>query len=213
NSAWAGRVLVIAGLLGIVTSWNACFLGATRLLYAMARAGMLPAVFARLHPRYGTPTGAVVLLTALTVIAPFFGRAALVWLVNAGGLAAVVSFLLVAVSFLRIRRRHPDLPRPYRVPAGRTVGVLAVLVTLLFVLLYLPGSPSALVWPYEWGIVLVWAVAGAVLAVDMERRVRRLGRAEQARHMLGEHAERLGYAQPGDGPGGRSQTTLSHAEP
>ncbi len=192
GSPWAGRVLVVGGAFGILTSWNAFFLGASRLLFAMARGGMLPAVFARLHPRYGSPVAVVVVLTGITVVAPFFGRPALVWLVDAGSLATVVAYLLVAAAFLIIRRRHPDLPRPYRVAAPGLVGWLAVAATVFFVLLYLPGSPSALVWPEEWAIVLLWTGLGAACAVGMRGRVAALGAGRQARLILGDHAGLLG---------------------
>ncbi len=188
GSPWGGRVLVIGGAVGILTSWNAFFLGASRLLFAMARGGMLPPAFARLHPRYGSPSAVVVVLTALTAIAPFFGRPALVWLVDAGSLATVVAYLLVAVSFLVIRRRHPGLPRPYRVAAPALVGWLAVAATVFFVLLYLPGSPSALVWPEEWAIVLLWTAGGAALGAGLRRRVAALGPDRQARLILGDQA-------------------------
>ena len=188
GSPWGGRVLVLGGAVGILTSWNAFFLGASRLLFAMARGGMLPPAFARLHPRYGSPTAVVVVLTAITAIAPFFGRPALVWLVDAGSLATVVAYLLVAVSFLVIRRRHPGLPRPYRVPVPGVVGWLAVAATVFFILLYLPGSPSALVWPEEWLIVLLWAGLGAGLAAGIRSRMAALGPARQARLILGDHA-------------------------
>ena len=161
GSPWAGRVLVVGGLLGIATSWNAFFIGASRLLFATARGGMLPPMFTRLHPRYESPVAVVVVLTAIMAVAPFFGRPALVWLVDAGSLATVVAYLLVAVSFIVIRRRHPGLPRPYRTPAPSVVGWLAVTTTAFFILLYMPGSPSALVWPQEWAIVLVWVAVWA----------------------------------------------------
>ena len=188
GSLWAGRVLVVGGAFGILTSWNAFFLGASRLLFAMARGGMLPAVFARLHPRHGSPVAVVAVLTGITVVAPFFGRPALVWLVDAGSLATVVAYLLVAVAFLVIRRRYPDLPRPYRVAAPLLVGWLAVAATVFFILLYLPGSPSALVWPEEWAIVLLWTGLGAALAVGMRGRTAALDAGTQARMILGEHA-------------------------
>ena len=192
GSPWAGRVLVVGGLLGIVTSWNAFFIGASRLLFAMARGGMLPPVFARLHPRYESPVAVVVVLTALTAVAPFFGRPALVWVTNAGSLATVVTYLMVAVSFIVIQRRHPSLPRPYRTPAPLVVGWLAVTTTVFFVLLYMPWSPSALVWPAEWAIVLIWAGLGAALALGLRRRVVGLGDGEQARRILGDYARELG---------------------
>lgn len=191
GSRWAGRLLVMGGLLGIVTSWNAFFIGASRLLFAMARGGMLPAVFSRLHPRYESPVAVVLVLTVAMALAPFFGRPALVWLVDAGSLATVVAYLFVAVSFLVIRRRHPDLRRPYRIPAPAVVGWLAVTATVFFVLLYLPGSPSALAWPEEWAIVLLWLGLGAGLAPGMRRRVAAL-EGRQAQLILGDYAKALG---------------------
>ena len=137
------------------------------------------------------------MLTAITVVAPFFGRPALVWLVDAGSLATVVAYLLVAAAFLIIRRRHPDLPRPYRVAAPKLVGWLAVVTTVFFILLYLPGSPSALVWPEEWAIVLLWTGLGAGLAVGMRRQAVVLDAGRQARLILGEHASLLGSGRHG----------------
>jgi amino acid transporter len=182
---FAGRVLVFGGLLGIVTSWNAFFLGATRLLFAMGRGGMLPPIFARLSPRHDTPTTAIALLTVCSALAPLLGRQALVWIANAASFATVVAYAAVAMSFYQLRRTAPDLPRPYRVPAGAVVAPAAVVVTVLFLLLYLPPSPSALNWPYEWGIVTVWTGLG-VLVLSWSRRLSLwTDRAAQDRLILG----------------------------
>jgi basic amino acid/polyamine antiporter, APA family len=192
GSAWAGRLLVFGGLLGIVTSWNAFFIGSTRLLFAMSRGGMLPAIFSRLHPRYDSPVAAIALITGLSVLAPLFGRPVLVWLVNAGGLAAVTAYFLVAVSFIRIRRRYPTLPRPYTAPKPAFLGVAAVVATVSFILLYLPGSPSALIWPQEWVIVLAWCLLGVLFALGLRARLRAMGgEARQAERVLGDYVEVL----------------------
>jgi basic amino acid/polyamine antiporter, APA family len=191
GSPWGARTLIFGGMLGIVTSWNAFFIGASRLLFAMARGGMLPPVFGRLHPRYESPVAVIVLLTILSALAPLFGRQVLVWLVDAGGLATVVGYFLVAVSFVRIRKLYPGLPRPYAVPLPRLVGTLALLATVLFVLLYMPFSPSALVWPNEWLIVLSWALLGVVFFFSARARVAEMGSKEQSRAILGEYAESL----------------------
>jgi len=187
----AGHVLVFAGLLGIITSWNGFFIGGTRLFFAMGRARMLPEVFSKIHPRYGTPTAAILLMTVMTSVAPFFGRPALVWLVDAGSFATVVGYLLVVVSFLQIYRRYPRLPRPYRIRRPLLVGPAALLATVFFAVLYLPGSPSALVWPYEWAIVLVWSAAGGILGVLMARRLTAQEKKDQARYILGDYARLL----------------------
>ncbi len=160
GGAWAGKLLVIAGIGGILTSWNAFLVGGSRAVYAMAHAKMLPDFLGHLHPRYNTPVNAILLVGGLSLIAPLFGRKALVWLVDAGGLGIVVAYATVAVSFLVLRRREPEMDRPFRVRHGELVGAAALILSLGIVLLYLPGSPAALIWPYEWLIVLAWVVLG-----------------------------------------------------
>ncbi len=159
---WGERLLLLAGLAGILTSWNAFLVGGSRAIYALAQAGQLPAFLGRLHPRYNTPVNAILLIGGLSMLAPFFGRQALVWLVDAGGLGIVVAYAMVAVSFLVLRYREPELERPYKVPAGPLVGTLALIVSVGLGLLYMPGSPAHLVWPEEWAIVIAWTLLGAV---------------------------------------------------
>lgn len=158
-----GDVLVAGGIAGILTSWNGFLLGASRLVHAMAVSGMLPRWFARVHPRFRTPSNAVLFVGALSVLAPWFGRQTLVWLVDAGGISIVMAYALVAVSFLVLRRREPQMERPFRVRGGPVVGVLAAGTSIGLGVLYLPGAPAALVWPYEWVVVGVWWAAGLLL--------------------------------------------------
>ena len=162
NSAWAGNALIIGGIGGILTSWNAFIIGGSRVMFALAESGSLPPLFARLHPRYRTPYAAIVLLGVLACISPLFGRAILVWLINTGSLAVVVAYLFVPIAFLVLRRRQPHLPRPFEVRFPRAVGGTAIVLGAALLCLFLPGSPSALAWP-EWIIVLLWAGCGAVV--------------------------------------------------
>ena len=104
----------------------------------------------------------------------------LVWLVDAGGLTIVIAFLLVAVTFLALRRREPAMERPFRVSSGTAVGVSAAVLTLGLGLLYLPGMPAALIWPYEWLILGGWWAAGLVLLL----RLPRVGPGPDAEHEL-----------------------------
>jgi amino acid transporter len=162
NSPLMGDLLVLGGIAGIVTSWNAFLIGASRLMYAMAVSRMIPAWFGRLHPRYRTPGNALLFIGALSAAAPLFGEPMLVWLVDAGGINIVVAYLVVGLSFLVLRRREPHMERPFRTPAGPVVGGAAVVLSIGLAVLYLPGMPAALIWPYEWAIVGLWWVAGAV---------------------------------------------------
>ncbi|WP_216215909.1 APC family permease [Amycolatopsis aidingensis] len=164
-----GTVLVVGGIAGILTSWNGFLLGASRLVFAMADSGMLPRWFARVHPRFGTPANAVLFIGLLSALAPLFGRQMLVWLVDAGSLSIIVAYLLVAVTFLVLRRREPELSRPFRLRYGRTAGTLAAVLSLGTAVLFLPGMPAALTWPSEWIIVGLWWAAGIVLLLRLPR--------------------------------------------
>lgn len=130
---------------------------------------MLPAFLAKLHPRHRTPVNAILLMGALSSLAPLLGRQAMVWLVVAGGLGIVIAYLFVAISFLVLRRKEPELERPFKVSHPRLVGWLAVVLSLGLIGLYLPGSPSALS-PIEWGLFAGWMGAGLCLYLWSRRR-------------------------------------------
>jgi len=159
KGAWAKNLLILAGLSGIITSWNSFFMGATRVIYAMGNSDMLPRVFAVLHPRYKSPVTAIVFVTLTSIIASLFGKEAMGWLVNAGGLGIVVSWSLVSLSFYQLRKKEPLMTRPFKVAQGKSIGVAAFVLSLCLVYLYLPGNSSALN-RIEWSIIGCWLLIG-----------------------------------------------------
>lgn len=159
----AGALLVLGGVAGILTSWNAFVIGGSRLLYALAESGMVPAVFGRLHPKFKTPYVGIIAIGVLSCIAPLFGRTVLVWLIDAGGFATIVAYLFVPIAFLALRKNEPEMARPFRVSHPRIVGIGGIVLALALITAYLPGSPSALIWPYEWVTISVWTVLGIIL--------------------------------------------------
>ncbi|CUO61572.1 MULTISPECIES: APC family permease [Clostridium] len=165
NSPIASKVLIIGGIAGILTSWNSFYVGGSRAIYSMAESGMIPSFLARLHPKYKTPCNAVILVGVISSLAPFLGRKMLVWLSDAGGLTIVVAYLIVSISFLVLRKKEPEMSRPYKVKHGKLVGTIAVIMCVVLAIMYLPGSPAALGWPYEWGILIAWTVLGSVFFV------------------------------------------------
>ena len=170
GSATVGQFVVLGGVAGILTSWNAFVVGGSRVLYALARSGHIPAVFARLHPRYKTPYVGIICIGLASCIAPFFGRTILVWLVNAGGFATVMAYLFVPFAFLALRRNRPEMHRPYRVRHPRFIGWSAIVLAFALLSAYLPFSPSALSWPQEWLLIVVWSVLGVIAYATYRRR-------------------------------------------
>lgn len=160
-----GKIVIAGGLAGIITSWNAFLMGSSRLMWAMAAAGMIPRWFGKLHPRYRTPSNAILFIGALSALAPFLGTAALGWIVDAGSPAIVIAYFLVSVAFLVLRRREPDMGRPLRIGGkgggGMVIGAIAAVLTLILFILYLPITPfsAQLEWP-SWTMFGLWLAVG-----------------------------------------------------
>ncbi|EQB37159.1 amino acid permease [Virgibacillus sp. CM-4] len=163
GSQLMGNFLVLGGIGGILTSWIGFYVGGSRAIYALAKAGMLPKSLGDIHPKYKTPHKAILLIAILSTAAPLLGRPALVWLVDAGGLGLVVAWLMVAISYILLRKKAPTMARPFKLPFGTTFGWVAAVMSFGVMILYMPGMPSALIWPYEWVIVGVWAILGVIL--------------------------------------------------
>jgi amino acid transporter len=169
---WAGTLLVLGGIGGILTSWNAFIVGGSRVLYALAHSGHVPTVFAKLHPTYKTPWVGIATIGVLSMIAPLFGKTILVWLINSGSFATTIAFLFVAISFLVLRHREPEMPRPFKVSHPRLVGYGAVTLSLGLIAAFLPWSDSSLQWPEEWLTIVVWSTLGILLLIRYELKAR-----------------------------------------
>lgn len=156
------KVIIVGGMCGIITSWNSFMIGGSRAIYSMAESYMIPRVFAKLHPKHKTPINALILIGILTMLAPFAGRVMMVWICDAGNFGCCLAYCMVAISFLILRKKQPDMPRPYKVPAGRLMGGVAVLMSGFMVVMYcIPGSGGTLILP-EWGMVAAWSALGVV---------------------------------------------------
>ena len=137
-------------------------IGGSRALYSMAESYMIPKVFAKLHPKHKTPVNALILIGILTMLAPFAGRVMMVWICDAGNFGCCLAYCMVSISFLILRKKEPDMPRPYRVPAYKFVGTMAVSLSGCMVVVYcIPGSGGTLIMQ-EWMMVGAWSLLGIV---------------------------------------------------
>lgn len=144
NGSQVAKIIVaIAALIGMLTSWNAAYLAGSRVFFALGRAKYISKGFAELHPINKTPIKAVLFLFVLSSLGAFLGTSQMIFtnIVNISGFMMVCSWLLVVVTFLVLRKKAPDLNRPYRVAYGRVVGVLAIVSLVFFLFLYTPFNP------------------------------------------------------------------------
>lgn len=165
NTKIMAKVIIVGGMCGIVTSWNSFLLGGSRAMYSMAESYMIPKFFAKLHPKHKTPVNALILIGILTMLAPFAGRKMLVWISDAGNFGCCFAYCMVALSFMILRKKEPDMPRPYKVPCYKFFGTMAVIMSGFMVAMYcVPGSGGNLILQ-EWLMVLGWSALGVVFYV------------------------------------------------
>ncbi len=157
------NVVSVGALLGLTTVMMILMLGQSRVFFAMSRDRLLPATFAKVSPRFGTPVRTT-LLTGIVValISTFVPLTALAELVNIGTLFA---FVLVAIGVIVLRRTRPDLERAFRCPGVPVVPVLAVLAAF-YLMLNLPAA--------TWIRFGIWMVLGLVVYFLHGRRNSRL---------------------------------------
>ena len=161
-SAWMGKVVLLAGLLGLLTTWNAVFYSASRVLFALGRAQLIYPALAAVHPRFGSPHAAVLVVGILCIAGCLSGRPALVIVINSAGLGFSLVYLLACCAFVRLRQRYPELKRPYRMPGYPWLVLIAIFVCSFMAAsaLYFTWIEKQTVVPLEWLLVLFWIIAG-----------------------------------------------------
>jgi APA family basic amino acid/polyamine antiporter len=111
---WFAKTVKAGAIVGLTSVILVLMYGQTRIFYTMARDGLLPRVFATIHPKFRTPWVNTILVGLLTAVAAaFFDINTLGDMTSVGTLAA---FAIVCLSVIWLRRTHPDIPRGFRVP-------------------------------------------------------------------------------------------------
>ena len=118
--------------IGAITGLSSVMLvlcyGQTRVFYTMARDGLLPKAFAVIHPKYRTPWIGTILLGVLIAIAAAFLPISI--LGDLVSLGTATAFSIVCLSVIVLRVRHPEMPRPFRVPGGIPTAVAGIAACL-----------------------------------------------------------------------------------
>ena len=168
--AWAGVVVSFGAIAGLTTVLLVGMYGQTRIFFAMARDGLIPPLFVRLHPKWRTPWISQIIFGVLIAAAgTFFPIGVLGSLTNMGTL---VAFVLVSAAVSLLRTRHPELGGAFRVPFGPyVIPVLSAVSALCFIYYLKVGNP--LVWgffPLVWLWYLIWLVLGLIVYFAYGRR-------------------------------------------
>jgi APA family basic amino acid/polyamine antiporter len=149
---WVAVAISIAAVFGLVSVLFAFMLGAARIWFALARDGLLPGWFAKIHPTYGTPHRPTLALGVFTaLVAGLFPIGEVAKLVNIGVLSA---FIVICASVIVLRVRKPELPRAFRTPWVPVVPIVGILFSI-----WLLSELAAI----TWGVFLIWVSLGLII--------------------------------------------------
>jgi len=155
-------VLGVAVAAAIVTGINGFYLASSRLMFSMARAKLLPSAFARIHPEHGTPHIAIGFVAVAALLAPWFGRQALLWVVDMSALGTAFGFAYTCVAAYILIGRSPEWARTRW---SRALAAMGAVVSVGFiVLLTVPGMPAFMALP-SWIALAGWITLGIVFFV------------------------------------------------
>ena len=149
---WLGMFVNIGAIAGLASVVLVMLMGQPRIFFTMARDGLLPPVFGKVHPKFGTPyVSTIVTGLVAAVIAGMFPIGLLGELVSIGTLLA---FVIVCGGIIVLRRKQPELPRPFRTPLVPLVPILGIL-TCLGMMALLPSD--------TWLRLIIWLAIGLAI--------------------------------------------------
>ena len=149
---WLGIPVKLGAVCGMTSVMLVMTIAQARIFFAMARDGLLPPFFGRVHPRFRTPSTATVITgVSAAIIGGLFPVNLLGEVVSIGTLAA---FVTVCLGVLVLRRTRPDLPRPFRTPWPWFVCIAGALVCGY--MMYSLGTPT-------WWRLGLWTALGVIV--------------------------------------------------
>lgn len=165
---WGGVALTVPVLAGILTGMNGFFMATTRLLFSMGRSKFLPSFFATVHPVYNTAWKSVAFTLVLTLIVPWFGRAALSWIVDMSAIGTALAYLFTCLTAYKYLGRTREAPES---GWGRPVCLVGAATSLVcFILLIFPESPAAISVP-SWVTLYAWVGLGCLFYASNHKKL------------------------------------------
>jgi len=157
-------IIIMAGICGLVTTLNGFVVGASRLMMAMGKDNELPRFFSTVNRRFAVPHWSILFVGVLGIIGSFVPQ--LIVLFDTAASAVLVTYALTAIAVILLRKKEPEAERPYKVPWGNLIPILAlvgVVPTFLVSLGIL--TTGALI------VFVVWFVIGVIYYLLYRRKM------------------------------------------
>jgi amino acid transporter len=159
---WLGGLITLAGMITNVALLNGTVISSTRMPSSMAEDGYLPKALAKIHPRYGTPWIAIIVSGLVYCLLAVQSVTQIITIYNWLRVATTVMTVLAA---WQLRRKRPEMHRPFVIPGGHSGLMYAVIATVLMSIVALVGSDRyGMIWgpvalaagPVVYGLDRIW---------------------------------------------------------
>ncbi|WP_181347243.1 APC family permease [Thalassobacillus sp. CUG 92003] len=174
-------IIAIAVSMGIFTGLNGFYISSSRLTFAMGRARILPNAFRSLHSKYHTPYVGILFTMAICLIAPWFGREALLWVVDMSSTGVAIAYFFTTATAYKYFRwsKGETSSRIETVSPGRKLLSLVGLISSLgfLALLLLPFSPASL-GIQSYIALALWMILGIIFYLFNKQRYNSIDRKE-----------------------------------
>lgn len=151
DNSWLYHLLISVGLLGLIASFHGIILAAGRATFEFGRVRYVPKLLGKVHPRFQTPANALLANMMVGIVALLSGKTGEIITIACFG--ALSLYIISMISFFVLRRREPQMPRPFRVPFYPVFPAIAlVIASVALVAMTIYNLMIALVY---FGIMLV----------------------------------------------------------
>lgn len=151
---------VLSGIMGF-------YLASSRLMYSMSRDGYLPEIFGKIHPKYGTPSNAMIFCIIISLSGPILGREALGWFVDMSAIGASIGFFFTCASTLVILNKQNDAMFPLKMMA--TLGGMFSLIFIILQLVPIEGLSGVHFCKQSYIMLLIWILIGIVFFIRQRK--------------------------------------------
>lgn len=158
-------VITVAVLAAIFSGLMGFYIATSRLFYSMAKEGFLPSLIAQLHPKYKTPYYAVLFIMLLSLIAPFFGRKVLLWVVDMSSIGAAIGFCYTSLAALKLAYIKKNF-------FIITTGFLGCIFSLCFIyILLIPIGGIGGLSHESYIALLLWTILGFIFYFNKAKKL------------------------------------------
>ena len=140
-SIWGSALLLFGGLLSTISALNATIYSSSRVSFAMGRDHNLPPVFSRIHRRFKTPSGSLVVSAALIILMLLF--LPIEDIASSADIMFLFLFVFVNVALIHIRRKTPELLKGYKSPLFPLFPVVGIITQCVLIGVMFSYSPKA----------------------------------------------------------------------